>query len=125
MLTVTGGTSNSPAFTSASTASGTAGTPFAFTLTASHSPTSFSALLLPIGFTFDPGSGIISGTPTTAGTYSAPISATNDNGTTGGELTITIATAGIPAIANPLTRELQPRRPVHLPNSRHGPGGNL
>ena len=103
VLTVTGGGSNTPSFSSASTASGTAGTPFTFTLAASNSPTSYSALLLPTGLTLDPNSGIISGTPTTAGTYSIPITATNGNGTTGGELTITLAAAVVPALSNPLT----------------------
>ena len=70
-----------PAITSALTASGTTGTLFSYQMTASNSPTSFSATGLPAGLTLNPATGVISGIPTTAATSSVTLSATNNGGT--------------------------------------------
>jgi hypothetical protein len=48
------------------TAAGVVGTPFSFTLTASGSPTGFTAFNLPAGLFLNPVTGVISGTPSTA-----------------------------------------------------------
>jgi hypothetical protein len=87
------------------TAAGTVGTAFSFTITASGSPTSYAASPLPAGLVIDPATGIITGTPTTAGTTPVLLGATNAVGTGNAALTITVAPAGVaPIITNsPLT----------------------
>lgn len=70
-----------PIITSPTTASGTAGSSFSYNITATQSPTSYSAQNLPPGVIVDPGSGIISGTPAYAGDYYVTIAASNPWGT--------------------------------------------
>lgn len=80
--------------TNSTTASATAGTPFTLTLTSSTpsaSITSYNVTGLPSGLTATSG-GVISGTPTTAGTYLVSVSA-NTAGGTGPSVTITLAVA--------------------------------
>jgi Putative Ig domain len=79
-----------PVITSATTASGTVGVAFSYQITATNNPTSFNATALPTGLTVNTTTGVISGTPTTAGTYSVTISATNAGGTGSATLTLTI-----------------------------------
>ncbi|MES2692571.1 MAG: putative Ig domain-containing protein, partial [Verrucomicrobiota bacterium] len=83
----------------------TVGTPFSYTITASGSPTSYSASPLPAGLTINTATGVISGTPTTPGTTNVLLGATNGSGTSNATLTITVAAAGVaPIITNsPLT----------------------
>jgi hypothetical protein len=88
------------------TAAGTVGTPFSFTITATNSPTSYTASTLPLnGLSIVAATGVISGTPTAVGTMSVLLGATNAGGTGNATLTITIAAAGVaPIITNsPLT----------------------
>ena len=87
------------------TAAGTVGTPFSFAITATGSPTSFTASPLPVGLSIVAATGAITGTPTAAGTTPVLLSATNATGTDYAALTITVAAAGVaPIIANnPLT----------------------
>ena len=92
-----GGTPTAPAITSATTASATVGTAFSYTITASNNATSYAATDLPAGLTVNLTSGLISGTPTTAGNSSATISATNTGGTGNATLAFTIA-QGTPVI---------------------------
>jgi hypothetical protein len=91
-----------PAITSASTASGKVGTPFNYTITASNAPTSFNATGLPSGLTVNRTTGVISGTPTSAGTSSVTLSATNAAGTGTATLTLTISAVSAPAITSSL-----------------------
>ncbi|HYG73908.1 MAG TPA: putative Ig domain-containing protein, partial [Planctomycetota bacterium] len=75
-----------------------------FQITATGSPTSFSAIDLPRGLGIDPATGIIQGTPLVAGTFEATITATNGIGTATTTLIIAISPGnGIPAITSPLT----------------------
>ena len=85
-----------PAITSAATATGTATFPFSYQITASNGPTSFGASGLPAGLSVNPTTGLISGTPTTLGTSSATVTATNASGTGTQAVTITIANQAPP-----------------------------
>ncbi|MGB7493643.1 MAG: putative Ig domain-containing protein [Candidatus Acidiferrum sp.] len=91
-----GGSNNkvaAPAITSSATASGAVGAAFSYQITASNSPTSFGATGLPAGLTVNTTSGLISGTPTAAGTSSVTVSATNSGGTGSGTLMLTVNAA--------------------------------
>ncbi|HXA01081.1 MAG TPA: sugar-binding protein, partial [Cytophagaceae bacterium] len=86
-----------PVVSSAGTASGTAGTAFSYTITASNMPTSYGATGLPAGLSVNTSTGVISGMPTTAGTYTTTVSAANAGGTGTKSVTITLALATDPA----------------------------
>src|SRR4029077_5135281 len=80
-----------PVITSSTTATGQVGVSFSYQITASNGPIiSYGAAPLPAGLSINTSTGLISGTPTTAGTYSVTISATNGNGTGSATLTLTI-----------------------------------
>ncbi len=91
-----------PVITSATTASGQQGAAFSYQIAASHSPTSYNATGLPAGLGVSASSGLISGTPTTAGASTVTISATNGAGTGSATLALTIAPP-TPAITSALT----------------------
>lgn len=77
------------------------GQPFSYQIVASGQPTSYTASGLPPGFTIDPQTGLITGTPTSAniGIYTIVITATNGEGTsTTFYLTLTV----IPSQVGPL-----------------------
>ncbi len=82
-----------PSITSSTTASGTVGTAFSYQITATNSPTSYSATGLPAGLSVNTSSGLISGTPTSAGSSTVTLGATNAGGTGHATLTLTIAVA--------------------------------
>ncbi len=79
-----------PEITSASTASVTALESFSHTITATEAPTSFSTSTLPTGLSLDSATGVISGAPTTPGTYNITVSAINGVGTGSAILTLTV-----------------------------------
>ena len=91
-----------PVITSPATATGQVGVAFSYQITATNNPTSYNATGLPAGLTVNTSTGLISGTPTTAGTYSVTISATNSGGTGSATLTLTINPAK-PVITSSLT----------------------
>jgi hypothetical protein len=69
---------NTPVVTSARTASGTVGTSFSYTIAASLSPTGYRATGLPGGLSL--AGAVISGTPTSSGTFTVMISGVNGQG---------------------------------------------
>jgi hypothetical protein len=87
-----------PVITSVLTATGTVGALFSYTITASNNPTSYNATGLPAGLSVNTSTGVISGTPTTAGTSSVTLSATNASGTGTATLNFTINAANQPPV---------------------------
>jgi hyaluronate lyase len=81
-----------PVITSTNSASGTVGSAFSYQITATNNPTSFGASNLPAGLTNNPSTGLISGTPASAGTNNVTLSASNAGGTGTKNLTLTIGT---------------------------------
>ena len=79
-----------PVITSSLTATTTVGKSFSYQITASNDPTTYTATNLPAGLSVNTGTGLISGTPTSAGTANVTISATNSGGTGSATLVITI-----------------------------------
>jgi len=83
----------SPSITSVLIATGTVGSAFSYAITATNSATSYNATPLPAGLSVNTSSGVISGTPATAGTTNVTISASNARGTGSATLVITINNA--------------------------------
>jgi Putative Ig domain len=90
-----------PVIKSATHAAGKIGKHFGYAIKATNKPTSYAAAGLPPGLTVNSTTGIISGTPTTVGTSSVLLSASNAFGTGTGELLITIT---LPASGDALYR---------------------
>ena len=105
MTLMTTGTGLTPAITSATTATGTVGNPFTYTITATNTPTSFSASGFPAWLNVSATSAVLTGTPTASGTFAGTISAINASGTGTANLTITISgtAPGAPVISSSLT----------------------
>jgi autotransporter-associated beta strand protein len=81
---------NPPVITSGLSTTGTPGSAFTYQISGSNNPTSFNAVNLPTGLAVDIGTGLISGTPATAGTTNVTILATNAGGTGSSTLVITV-----------------------------------
>ena len=69
---------NYSSITSSSTITGTVGSAFSYTLTANNSPFTYNLSGLPAGLTYNDVSGVVSGTPTTPGSYTVPPSLVED-----------------------------------------------
>src|SRR5437870_6150086 len=81
-----------PKITSPTSDNGTVGVAYSYQITADQTITTWGAAPLPAGLSVNTITGLISGTPTTVGTYSITLSATNGNGTGTQTLTLTIST---------------------------------
>lgn len=102
-----GGSAPAPVITSSLSAAGRVGQLFSYTISASNSPTSYSASALPAGLTMQSAS--ISGTPTQVGTFSVQIGASNSAGTGSAALQIQISPALVaaPVITSATTASAQ------------------
>ncbi|HEX4085921.1 MAG TPA: putative Ig domain-containing protein [Chthoniobacteraceae bacterium] len=86
--------------TSASTLSAVSGVTATYQITASGAPASYAATGLPPGMSVNGSTGVISGTPTSTGTFTATVAAINPAQTVSATLTITVtATAAVPVVA--------------------------
>lgn len=89
-----------PAVTSALLANGTPGAAFSYTITATNSPTSFTAGALPAGLALNAQTGVISGTPASPAVTIVPISAANGYGG-GATVNLTLTIGAYSAITSP------------------------
>ena len=88
-----------PEITSSLTSTGTRGTAFSYSITATNSPTSYTLTgTLPPGVSFNATTGVASGTPTLAGTFNVNITATNGSGSDTEAVLITIGEPNGPVI---------------------------
>jgi hypothetical protein len=112
MLFVTADVKSPTDLTSAVSAYGEPGTPFSYTITSSGgtAPIVYSATPLPAGLSLHAGTGVISGTPATAGTTNVTLTASNSAGSYSRDLTLTIKATpvnwGAVRLANIATRGL-------------------
>ena len=84
-----------PSIPSGQNASGTVGQAFSFTPSATGAVSSWSATGLPAGLSISTSTGAITGTPTTAGSFSPSITATNSAGSDTESVAFTITAAAI------------------------------
>ena len=70
-----------PIITGSTTATAVAGLPFSYQITAADDASSYGASGLPPGLSIEPSTGLISGTPTSGGTFTGTVSAINASGT--------------------------------------------
>ena len=89
---------SAPVISSNTTITGTNGFPLRYTITASNTPIGFGISTLPSGFSFNPVTGVMSGTPTASGSTSILLSASNGIGTGTANLSLTIVDLGLPVI---------------------------
>jgi hypothetical protein len=87
-----------PVVTSALTATGSLSASFNYTITATNYPTSFFAIGLPLGLSFDPASGRIFGIPAVTGNFPITLRAINNGGTGSTNLALTINPEPAPRI---------------------------
>ena len=80
-----------PVITSSFAASGRQNDPFSYQISATQSPTSFTAGTLPGGLTFNGTTGLISGTPSQNGTFNITLGAVNAGGTGTATFSLVIA----------------------------------
>ena len=92
-----------PPVVAGGSAGGTVGTAFSYQITATNQPTSYGVQGVPGGLTVNATTGLITGTPKTAGTYTLTLNATNSAGKGSNTLPLTIAPAGPPVVTSATT----------------------
>ncbi len=92
-----------PVISSALSVTGTGNYPFSYQIVASGPPTSYSASGLPTGLSCSISTGLITGTPTETGSFSATISAANLGGSNSATLAVTVLAPPAPAISGGLS----------------------
>lgn len=95
--------SGAPQINSALSVTSAVGATVGYSVTATNSPASYSAVGLPVGLSIDNATGIISGTPTTPGTTAVTINAVNVGGTGTAVLVITVNNNTAPAAPSGVT----------------------
>ncbi len=93
-------------------ATATAGQAFQYAISASNAPTAYSSTELPPGLTINQSTGLVSGTPTTAGTFNATLNATNANGTGSIILSLTVNPGAAPPPPGVSITSLLPSSPM-------------
>jgi fibronectin type 3 domain-containing protein len=94
---------SAPVITSTTSANGSVGSAFNYQIAASNGPASYAATgLYQAGLTVNTTTGVISGTPNTAGTFTCTLSASNTAGTGNATLTLTI-NPPVPVITSSIT----------------------
>jgi hypothetical protein len=97
-IVIYNGVAPAPTITSMLNATGAVGVSFTYTITASNNPTSFFAIGLPAGLSFNPASGGITGAPLVEGIYNVTIRAGNEGGTGSTNLVLNIGSEPAPRL---------------------------
>ena len=90
-----------PMISSPAAASSEVGQAFSYQIAATGNPISYGAMGLPAGLSINDFTGLISGTPSQAGSFTADVTATNGLGTGSAALTLTIVAGGSGASQTP------------------------
>lgn len=98
--------------TSAPSASAILNQPFTYQVTANDQPTGYSAEGLPAGLVIDASTGLISGFPGEAGTFTATLTVTNANEVSRTTLSLTVVEIDVPVITSALTIDSQAGTPI-------------
>lgn len=97
-IVIYNGAAPAPVITSALAATGSVSASFDYQITAANNPTSFFAIGLPAGLSFDPASGRISGIPSVTGSFAVTLRARNNGGTGSASMFLTIGSEPSPRI---------------------------